>query len=47
MPPDGANRTLVRVKDDHSLRGEHAVIADAIRAWLGRVPDLGSRTPPP
>jgi len=35
MPPDGPpNRTVVRVKGDHSLRADRAAVAEAVRAWL-------------
>ncbi len=43
MPPDAPGRTVARVKGDHSLRADRAAVADAIRAWLGRLPVL--RTP--
>jgi uncharacterized protein len=34
MPPDGPNRTVARVKGDHSLRADRPAVADAVRAWL-------------
>jgi uncharacterized protein len=33
MPPDGPNRTVVRISGDHSLRDSSAV-ADAVSNWL-------------
>ena len=37
VPPPGETRTVVVVEGDHSLRADHASIADAIRAWLPTV----------
>ena len=37
MPPASATRTVVKVAGDHGLKKDHAAIADAVRAWLGRV----------
>jgi predicted alpha/beta-hydrolase family hydrolase len=36
MPPAGRGRRLVKVKGNHSLRGELPVVAAAVSAWLGR-----------
>jgi len=37
VPPPGDGRTIALVEADHSLRTDHAAIADAIRAWLPTV----------
>lgn len=37
VPPPGERRTVAVVDSDHSLRKDHASIADAIRAWLPTV----------
>jgi predicted alpha/beta-hydrolase family hydrolase len=37
MPPAGANRTVVQVRGDHSLRADRDAIAAAITAWLREV----------
>jgi predicted alpha/beta-hydrolase family hydrolase len=37
IPPAGAQRRVVRVRGDHSLRADHEAIAVAIRAWLGQI----------
>jgi predicted alpha/beta-hydrolase family hydrolase len=34
MPPGGPNRTVVQVHGDHSLRGDRAGVAEAVRTWL-------------
>jgi predicted alpha/beta-hydrolase family hydrolase len=34
MPPEAPDRTVVKVKGNHSLRGDAAALADAIREWL-------------
>jgi uncharacterized protein len=34
MPPDAPNRTVARVRGDHSLRADRVGVADAIRSWL-------------
>jgi predicted alpha/beta-hydrolase family hydrolase len=34
MPPPGPSRSVVRVRGDHSLRGDREAVADAVRAWL-------------
>jgi predicted alpha/beta-hydrolase family hydrolase len=45
IPPKSAQRTVVRVAGDHSLRGDPGAIAAAVRAWLPGVLDLrGSPT---
>jgi hypothetical protein len=36
MPPDGRNRTVVRVPGNHSLRNR-AAVEDAVSGWLGKV----------
>jgi uncharacterized protein len=35
LPPAGIRREVVLVKGDHSLRGDMASVASAVRAWLG------------
>ena len=37
IPPAGAQRRVVQVRGDHSLRADHEAIAVAIRAWLGQI----------
>jgi uncharacterized protein len=38
MPPDGPNRTVVRVAGDHSLKKDLPAVGEAVRDWLrGRV----------
>jgi uncharacterized protein len=37
MPPAAAQRTVVQVEGDHSLRTDLAAVADAVRAWLSAV----------
>ena len=37
MPPPGANRTVVQVPGDHSLRTGLGALEDAVRDWLPRV----------
>jgi predicted alpha/beta-hydrolase family hydrolase len=37
MPPGGANRTVVQVRGDHSLRTDRDAIAAAVAAWLREV----------
>jgi predicted alpha/beta-hydrolase family hydrolase len=34
MPPEAANRTVARVRGDHSLRSDPAAVGAAVRAWL-------------
>jgi predicted alpha/beta-hydrolase family hydrolase len=34
MPPDGPNRTVVRVRGDHGLKGDLDAVAVAVRDWL-------------
>jgi uncharacterized protein len=34
MPPDGPNRTVVKVAGDHSLKADLEAVAAAIRDWL-------------
>jgi predicted alpha/beta-hydrolase family hydrolase len=34
MPPSGANRSVVRVPGDHSLRTDPDAVAEAVRGWL-------------
>jgi hypothetical protein len=34
MPPAAAQRTVVQVQGDHSLRTDLDAVADAVRAWL-------------
>jgi hypothetical protein len=36
MPPDGPNRTVVRIPGNHSLRNR-AAVEDAVSGWLGKV----------
>lgn len=43
MPPAGANRTVVAVSGDHSLRSDPPAIADAVGAWLARLDGGASR----
>jgi predicted alpha/beta-hydrolase family hydrolase len=37
IPPQGAQRTVVKVPGDHSLRTDPEAVADAVRGWLPRV----------
>ena len=37
MPPEGPNRTVVRVPGDHSLRTDPQAVASAVRDWLPSV----------
>jgi uncharacterized protein len=37
MPPSAAQRTVVQVEGDHSLRTDLAAVGDAVRAWLSAV----------
>jgi hypothetical protein len=37
MPPAGANRTVIQVPGDHSLRTDLGAVAAAVRDWLRRV----------
>jgi uncharacterized protein len=37
MPPAAAQRTVVQVEGDHSLRTDLAAVGDAARAWLSAV----------
>jgi uncharacterized protein len=37
MPPAAAQRTVVQVEGDHSLRTDLAAVGDAVRAWLSAV----------
>jgi predicted alpha/beta-hydrolase family hydrolase len=34
MPPDGPNRTVVRVRGDHGLKGDLDAVTVAVRDWL-------------
>jgi uncharacterized protein len=34
MPPDGPDRTVVRIKGNHSLSSDTAALATAVREWL-------------
>jgi uncharacterized protein len=34
MPPDGPDRTVVKVKGNHSLTGDMPALGEAIREWL-------------
>ena len=34
MPPEGPDRTVVQVKGNHSLSGDAAALASAVRDWL-------------
>jgi predicted alpha/beta-hydrolase family hydrolase len=43
MPPAAANRTVVRVKGDHSLRADRETVGEAVSSWLRELPAL--RTP--
>jgi predicted alpha/beta-hydrolase family hydrolase len=43
MPPAAANRTVVRVKGDHSLRADREAVGEAVSSWLRELPAL--RTP--
>ena len=36
MPPPGANREVVQVPGDHSLRKDRQAVAAAVEDWLGR-----------
>jgi predicted alpha/beta-hydrolase family hydrolase len=37
MPPDGPNRTVVKVSGDHGLKADLEAVASAIRDWLRAV----------
>jgi predicted alpha/beta-hydrolase family hydrolase len=37
MPPDGPNRTVVKVNGDHGLKGDLDAVAAAVRDWLPAV----------
>jgi predicted alpha/beta-hydrolase family hydrolase len=37
IPPASAQRTVIQVPGDHSLRTDTEAVADAVRAWLPRV----------
>ena len=39
IPPTAANRTVVQVPGDHSLRSDLEAVANAVRAWLPGVVD--------
>jgi uncharacterized protein len=43
MPPAAANRTVVAVPGDHSLRTDPEAVAAAVREWLPRVLDRVTR----
>ena len=34
MPPDGPNRTVVKVKGDHGLKADLEAVAAAVSDWL-------------
>jgi predicted alpha/beta-hydrolase family hydrolase len=34
MPPDGPDRTVVRIKGNHSLSSDAAALGDAMKEWL-------------
>ena len=38
MPPPGRNRTVVRLRGDHSLRSDLDRLGEAVRSWLGGLP---------
>jgi uncharacterized protein len=37
VPPAGPRRTVVQVPGDHGLRTDVGAVAEAVRAWLGRL----------
>jgi len=37
IPPAAPGREVVRVRGDHSLRGDRDALAAAVTAWLDRV----------
>jgi hypothetical protein len=39
IPPAAGQRTVVRVRGDHSLKGDLAAVAAAARTWLADVLD--------
>jgi predicted alpha/beta-hydrolase family hydrolase len=43
IPPATANRTVVEVPGDHSLRTDLQAVAAAVRAWLPRVVEANAR----
>jgi uncharacterized protein len=45
MPPPGPSREIVAVPGDHGLKAAPDAVAEAIRAWLGRI--VEARTPRP
>jgi predicted alpha/beta-hydrolase family hydrolase len=47
MPPDGADRTVVKVKGNHSLSGDIAAVRAAIADWLAEVAKPATRTGAP
>lgn len=47
MPPAGPDRTVVRVKGNHSLSGDAAAVRTAIGEWLARIAKPVTRTGAP
>ena len=47
MPPPAKNRTVVRVRGDHSLRSDLDAVAAAVRAWLAEVAETRGYNGPP
>ena len=45
IPPEARNRTVVRVRGDHSLRSDREAIAAAVVYWLAGVLAPRGRTP--
>jgi uncharacterized protein len=40
IPPAGPNRTVVRVRGDHSLRSDLDAVAAAVRSWLAELAEV-------
>jgi hypothetical protein len=47
MPPAGPDRTVVKVKGNHSLSGDIAAVRAAIADWLDQVASPATRTGAP
>ncbi len=42
VPPGGANRTVIEVAGDHSLRSDLAAVGVAVQRWLATLPGAGA-----
>jgi uncharacterized protein len=43
MPPAAANRTVIQVPGNHSLRTDVEAVAAAVRSWLAEQPVAAQR----